>query len=219
MKKHTDVIEVDEERNTALTNKGVKALEKIYAGVCKGIPGESTAVELAKEYLSKNEDKETAVKKLINAQIAKCTAVGIVTGLGGLITLPITVPADITGTVYVQLRMVAAIAYIYGYKPSDDAVRTLAFMCLVGMSITDVVKGAGVKFGKKAAVNAIKKIPGTALTKINQDIGFRFITKFGEKGIVNLGKLAPAVGAAISGGVDFLTTKKVADEAMKKFAY
>ena len=36
---------------------------------------------------------------------------------------------------------------------------------------------------------AIQKIPGKALTKINQKIGFRFITKMGEKGIVNLGKM------------------------------
>lgn len=45
--------------------------------------------------------------------------------------------------------------------------------------------------GVKVAEKGIEKIPGKALVKINQKIGFRFITKFGEKGIVNLGKLLP----------------------------
>ncbi len=39
----------------------------------------------------------------------------------------------------------------------------------------------------------IKSAPGKILTKINQLIGFRFITKFGSKGIINLGKAVPFV--------------------------
>ena len=53
------------------------------------------------------------------------------------------------------------------------------------------------------ATSAIKKIPGKTLTKINQKVGFRFITKFGEKGIINLGKLVPGVGALIGGSMDY----------------
>jgi hypothetical protein len=32
------------------------------------------------------------------------------------------------------------------------------------------------------------------LKKINQKVGFRLVTKFGEKGIINLSKLIPVVG-------------------------
>ncbi len=55
------------------------------------------------------------------------------------------------------------------------------------------------------------------MTKINQKIGFRFITKMGEKGIVNLGKMIPGVGAVINGGLDFAETKIIADRAYKMF--
>ena len=55
------------------------------------------------------------------------------------------------------------------------------------------------------------------LTKINQKIGFHFITKFGTKGIVNLGKLLPGVGAVIGGGLDLVETKLIADRAYKWF--
>lgn len=55
------------------------------------------------------------------------------------------------------------------------------------------------------------------MVKINQKIGFRFITKFGQKGIVNLGKMVPGVGAVINGSLDFVETKIIADRAYKMF--
>ena len=41
----------------------------------------------------------------------------------------------------------------------------------------------------------------------------RFVTKFGEKGVVNLGKLVPVVG----GGFDFAATKIIGDNAYRMF--
>lgn len=66
-------------------------------------------------------------------------------------------------------------------------------------------------------MNLIKKIPGEVLTKINQKVGFRFLTKFGEKGLVNLGKMVPGVGAVISGGLDFAETKIIAERSYRWF--
>ena len=55
------------------------------------------------------------------------------------------------------------------------------------------------------------------LTKINQKVGFRFITKFGTKGLINLGKMIPGVGAVIGGGLDFAETKVISKRAYKWF--
>lgn len=55
------------------------------------------------------------------------------------------------------------------------------------------------------------------LTKINQKVGFRFITKFGTKGIINLGKMLPGVGAVIGGVLDLVETKVIANRAYKWF--
>ena len=79
------------------------------------------------------------------------------------------------------------------------------------------LKKAGIGFGLKLATGVIKKIPGKVLTKINQKVGFRFITKFGTKGIVNLGKMVPGVGAVVGGGLDFVETKVIADRAYRWF--
>ena len=48
-------------------------------------------------------------------------------------------------------------------------------------------------------------------------MGFRFVTKFGQKGIVNLGKMVPVAGAILGGGFDFVETRIIATRAYKEF--
>ena len=67
------------------------------------------------------------------------------------------------------------------------------------------------------ATGVIKKIPGKVLTKINQAVGFRLVTKFGTKGAVNLGKMVPIAGALIGGVVDTASTQIIAKNALKTF--
>lgn len=55
------------------------------------------------------------------------------------------------------------------------------------------------------------------LTKINQKMGFRFLTKFGEKGVTNLGKLVPIAGGLIGGGVDIASTIVISRNAIRMF--
>ena len=137
------------------------------------------------------------------------TTSGFLTGFGGFITLPITIPANLSSVLYVQLRMIACTAYMAGYDVESDEVQTLIYACLAGVSVGELVKQAGIKIGVKMATGAIKKIPGKILTKINQAVGFRFVTKFGSKGVINLGKMVPGVGAIIGGGIDFFETKTI----------
>lgn len=104
-----------------------------------------------------------------------------------------------------------------GYDTSSDQVQTLVYACLAGISIDQIIKQAGIKFGTKFTTAMVKKIPGTVLTKINQKVGFRFLTKFGEKGIINIAKLVPVVGGVIGGGFDLVETKVIANRAYKMF--
>ena len=70
---------------------------------------------------------------------------------------------------------------------------------------------------EKVTVNLLKKIPGEVLKKINQKVGFRLVTKFGEKGAVNLVKLVPFAGGFVGGAFDLFGTKRIADKAKKVF--
>ncbi len=196
----------------------MQLLDKLYDQSIHGIAKVSPPVEeLANNYLEKSNDATIAAKKFINYQIAKCTTSGFVTGLGGLITLPVAIPANVGSVMYVQMRMIACLAYMGGYNTNSDQVQTLVYACLAGISIDQILKQAGIQFGNKFVMAMVKKIPGEVLTKINQKVGFRFVTKFGTKGIVNIGKAVPVVGGVISGGFDFVETKVIANRAYKMF--
>lgn len=196
----------------------MKMLDACYEKCLNGIPKVSPKVEdLADDYLNKHKTKEEACKAMIRNQIAKCTTSGFLTGFGGLVTLPVSIPANVSSVIYVQMRMIACIAYIAGYELNCDQTQTFVYACLAGVSVNQLVKSVGVKFGIKFANSMIKKIPGKVLTKINQKVGFRFLTKFGTKGLVNLGKLVPGIGAVIGGGLDFAETKIISERAYKWF--
>lgn len=209
---------VGEQEESVLARKGQEALDKLYSSALNGIPTVSGSVDdLVEDYLSKYETVEEAAAALVRAQVVKCGTSGFVTGFGGLITLPLMIPANMSSVFYVQMRMIAAVAAMGGYDVRSDQVKTLVYVCLTGTSIADLLKDAGVKVGEQVARTAIKKIPGTVLTKINQRIGFRFITKFGEKGVVNLGKCVPLVGAVIGGGMDVVSTRVIGTRAITEF--
>lgn len=196
----------------------VKLLDALYENVLNGLGKNSPSVEeFSEDYLKKEKTPSIAAKKMINNQILKCTTSGFISGFGGLITLPITIPANVSSVLYVQMRMIASCAYMAGYDLKSDQVQTFVYACLAGVSVSEVVKKTGINIGMKMAAGAIKKIPGKALTKINQKVGFRFVTKFGTKGVVNLGKIVPGVGAVIGGSLDYSETKIIGDRAYKWF--
>lgn len=196
----------------------MKALDTLYQKSIDGIQKISPPIDqFANDYLKKQSNPQKAAKSMIKNQIAKCTTSGFITGFGGVITLPVTIPANVGSVLYVQMRMIACTAYMAGLDINSDQVQTLVYACLAGVSVNEIVKKVGVKMGEKVANNMIKKIPGQALVKINQKVGFRFITKFGEKGLINLGKLVPGVGAVINGGLDFAETRIIGNRAYKMF--
>ncbi|EOA3438036.1 EcsC family protein [Enterococcus faecalis] len=199
-------------------NKGLQILETLYSKCLDGIPKVSKPVsELADDYIKKYGRTDKAIDKLVKNQLSKNSLNGFVTSFGGFITMPVTLPANVTSVMYVQMRMIAAIALIRGYDLRDDEVQTFVYSCLIGHAVADTFKNAGVQVGNKFALNAVNKIPGKVLTKINQKIGFRFITKAGTKGTVNLIKVVPVVGAGVGASIDFSTTWAIAKRVKKVF--
>lgn len=195
-----------------------KLLDSCYEKCLDGLPVVSPDVKkLADDYLKRHETKEKACKALMKNQITKCTVSGFLTGFGGLLTLPVSVPANVGSVLYVQMRMIAATAYMGGYELDCDQTKTFVYACLAGVSVNQLVKAVTVKLGTSVANNLIKKIPGKALVKINQKVGTRFLTKFGERGIINLGKTVPGVGAVIGGSIDMLETRIISKRAYKWF--
>jgi len=202
-----------------LEREMMNLLDVCYDKALQGVlPGEKSIEELAEDYLAKTSSIEKAIDKLIGYQTVLCGTNGFITGLGGLLVLPVTIPTNVAGVIYVQLRMIAAIAHINGYDIYSDQVRTIAYTCLTGSSAANILKNVGIKISEKVAVNALKRVPGAILIKINQQVGFRLVTKFGQKGLVNVIKMMPLVGGVVGGVFDTGMTLTIGNIAKKVFS-
>jgi hypothetical protein len=200
-------------------NQGIimKSLDWAYDKALNGIPGFDSAEEMANDYLKGNGSLVDKVNSLIRWQNTKSATSGFLTGLGGIITLPVAIPANIASVMYVQIRMIAAIAHMAGYDLRDDRVKALVYTCLCGNAAKDIVKEIGIKLGTKLTETAIKKISAEVIVKINKAVGFRLLTKFGQTGLVNLGKAIPLVGGVVGGTMDGISTNIIGNVARDTF--
>ncbi len=118
---------------------------------------------------------------------------------------------------YIQLQMAAAIAHMGGYDVRDDRVKTFCYVCLCGESASKVLRAAGITIGKKLTEQMVRRLSFETIKKINQAVGFRMITKFGQTGLVNLGKGVPLAGGLVGGAFDGATSYAVGKAAKRTF--
>lgn len=197
----------------------LKSLDWVYekATSDKSIVGLKSSLDLAKDYMCDDKSPQEQANSLVNYQVAKAATSGFITGLPGLLAIPVTLPANITSVLFVQVQMIAAIAHIGGHNIKDDKVKTLVFLCLTGSATTGILKDAGIKVGERLAANMIKNLSGQVVKEINKKVGMKLLTKAGEKGVINLGKLIPVVGGVISGTIDGVSTNIVGNKSIDLF--
>jgi EcsC family protein len=178
----------------------------------------STAVQTAEEHLmTAGGDREAAVQRLIATHVRLAAATGFVTGLGGFVTLPVTVPAAMAGLYIIATRMTAGIAHLRGYDVETDEVRSGILIALLGSAGAAVLRNTGIQVGQRSTAAVLQRLPGRVLTELNQRVGYRLVTKAGEKGVINLTKLVPLVGGPIGAAVDGVSCKTIAGYAMRTF--
>lgn len=213
----TDIEEVDAEVVEKEGSKMLQVMDWAFEKAQGNIPGFGTSHEMAQRYLEENGTVSAAIDKLINWQITSAATTGFVTNLGGLATMPITLPANIAGVMAIQLRMIGAIAEMGGWHENTEEKKTAMYLCLLGSQAGNVLSKTASQFAIKFGMASLKKLPGTVLTKINQRVGFRLLTKFGEKGLVNIHKLIPIIGGIVGGTIDALSTYAIAQAAKAFF--
>ena len=207
----------------ALTQaKIMEALDFAYDKALNGIPGVDSVEELAADYLEEFRSGKVATlteaaNSLIRWQNTKSAMSGFVTGLGGLLVMPVTIPANLASVYFIQIRMIGAIAHMAGYDVRNDKVKALIYSCLVGNAAKEVLKDVGIQLGKKLAQSSINRISGEVIKKINQAVGFRLLTKAGTTGVVNLSKAVPILGGVIGATVDAVTTNTIGNMAVEVF--
>jgi hypothetical protein len=161
---------------------------------------------------------EGAVKKIGRSHVVKGGVGGFVTGVGGFVTMPVALPANVVEFYVGATRMVASIATLRGYDVNDPRVRTAVLLTLVGSDADEVLAKAGLTGGTGKMVGLVgQQLPPAALLILNKAIGFRLLRGFGEKAFARLGRGIPLAGGVVGGGIDVWMMKRIADHAMDEF--
>lgn len=176
------------------------------------------AAELGHKAFVATGGREQAIARVARRGLVKSGISGFATGLGGFVTMPVALPANVAAFYLQATRMVGAIAHLRGYDLNDPAVRTAVLLTLVGSDATDVLKKAGMKSPAGAVTGvAMKNLPPAALMMVNKAIGFRLIRGLSEKTVAQLGRAVPLAGGAIGATMDTVMMKTIATHAMNEF--
>lgn len=198
----------------------MKLVNGILSHGVDGLGPMASSAELAKQYEddASYSSRDERIDAMIRWEASKNFWTGFVTGMGGLMTLPVAIPASMYATWFVQARLAGGVATLRGYSTVDERVRTLILLSLIGDAGRELAKNAGVQIGNKLGMKAVSAIPGKVLIEINKKVGFRLITKAGEKGVVNLTKAVPILGGLVGGTVDAVACAAAGKTAKKIFA-
>lgn len=188
--------------------------------ISTGIDGVATfksAQSVADDAMKKAGSKEAAMDDIIASHTKLAGANGFVTNLGGFITMPVALPANIIGFYTVATRMVAAIAAVNGQNIKEESVRSAILLDLIGTDATQVLKGMGTMTGGMATNMATRKMPPAALAIVNKSVAFRLGSQVGQRFLSRIPRIIPVAGGFIGAGLDVLLLRKIAEAARRDF--
>jgi hypothetical protein len=159
---------------------------------------------------------EELSRKIIWRKSLKASGVGAICNLGGFITLPVTMPAELYWCFKIQAQMVLGIACLYGWNIHDEDMATDILLVMVGNAAINVIGKAGARIGQDLAKKAVSNfITREMMKKINRILSRRIITKAGQKSLTSFAKLAPVVAVPIGAGIDLVGTRQIGKMALR----
>jgi uncharacterized protein (DUF697 family) len=189
-----------------------------YDRAIGGLPGLDGAEQLAVRYARRHTDADAAVNALINRQSGVASAAGFATGIGGFVALPVAMPANIASALYIQARLIAAIAHLRGHDIASDEVRALALACLTGSKAADTLKDAGVRLGTRLARDGAGWLSPVLFKKAAHAAGAGApVVCAAGNGAAKLGRFVPVVGGVVAAGFDAAMTQMIGRTADRVF--
>ena len=92
----------------------MNGLDWAYDQAVNGIPFLKSAEDLGNEYKQAHtagtDSLDACARRLVRWQMSKAGTSGFLSGIGGVLTLPVAIPANLASVMFVQIRMIAAIA-------------------------------------------------------------------------------------------------------------
>ena len=196
-----------------------KILGEILNLGINGGKGLSGAKELAEQYLQNKNYKNNLerINSLIKWEVRKNFTSGFLTSLGGILTLPLSIPSSLGINWILQTRMVAAMAYLGGFQIEESGVRMVIGLSLLGSKGKELLESDITELKDTLKKTTFQQIPKGTILIVNQAIGTRLMNRAVQKGFTRIGKAIPLAGGVIGGILDQQSCTETAKFAKELF--
>ena len=184
-----------------------EALHRAIVGVGPLPPAAKAAEAQLKEQKG---NRERAVHEVIENHVRYAGAQGFLTNIGGIVTMAVTIPANVSGLALIQCRMIAGIAHLRGYDLDDPRVRNAILTCLLGEdTVNSMIRQKKLPAPPMALATAPVNDPD--LDRIlSAEVASELITKVaGKRLAITVGRRVPIVGGVVGLSADAYSTWRI----------
>lgn len=184
-----------------------QALDRAIRGVG---PLHSASAVADAQLREQHGDSDRAIHDLIENHVRLAAGQGFLTNLGGLVTMAVTTPANVTGLTLLQCRLVAAILHLRGYDLADRRVRNGILISLLGEDhLLALLKRRRLPGTPMAVATAPVHDPQLDVV-VAAEVASELLTRVAGKRLAGtVGRRVPLVGGVVGAGADAYTTWRI----------
>jgi hypothetical protein len=162
-------------------------------------------------------DRAKAIGDVVDGHVTLAGAQGFLTNIGGLVTMTVAIPANVSGLALLQAHMVGGIAHLRGYDLSDPRVRNAVLACMLGGdSVTALIETKKLPSSPMAIATAPAYDPELD-QRIASHVAAELLERVaGKRTIAALGRKVPVFGGGIGLVSDGYATFQVGRYAAKE---
>lgn len=151
---------------------------------------------------------------LVGFHLRLAATQGFLTNLGGIATMPATVPANLAGLALVQTHLIAGIAHLGGHDLADPGVRDAVLACLLGADRVDSLIDEGALPGTPRELAAGVSGPTSTDSELGRRIAAEVTRELvgrvtGRRLAGVVGRRVPVLGGAVGAASDARSTKRL----------
>ncbi len=162
-------------------------------------------------------DVDQAIGDLIDGHVRLAGVQGFVTNVGGLVTLALSIPANVTGLTLLQCHLVAGIAHLRGYDLRDPRVRNAVLACLLGEdTVRELLKSRRLPSSPMALATSPVHDPELDRS-IAAEVTTEMVAKIGgRRAALVVGRRLPVFGGGVGAVTDGWSTYQIGRYARRE---
>ena len=163
--------------------------DKLFQLCLTGGYGFSSAYTLAEQHKANFSLHSDNLNKLIKDEADKAIVTGFITGLGRVLSLPITFPTNDLSVLFIQMRLVTTIAILQSHDVYDERIKILIFLSLCVMASKSKLQ--------QFCLATLMKQPNGVIRKISLSVIKQLTSIISAKHSLKLIKVIPIFGGVM----------------------